>query len=870
MAKQQTDWADFYSPRTVAGWQLPAAIQDDPPNGIFRRLFIRWSELPKAPAAEDGAPMRFLCCDVLELDQDDLLDKATCIFARRIEVTAKGRLILNRTGGNEPDLLLFTQEVVDKATGSAAEVPLVALTPDANGDPTETPYSFRLGDKAIAQGLSWPSDAAQPLIQTPADLEPAYLYEGEPLRLMLVTTFQLATLLSGDNAPLSVAQLKWVASMAGANEDTFDLAQQAGSLANTLLAEKAAGANALLVPRLDNSVYASSAAAFMQLLNERQASWEALQRMKIEDTNWANAARDSLDDRENQKDLADKLLGQAMASRQQALQARSIAAAQVVYEKTQLVECEIMFEGGINRWKEKETRQEIMNMVSGVFDILKQLPVIVAAGPEMAAMPAMQAGQAGLNVLSTVVSTVSADTATKPPTVFGPKTEQEAQAEEQGEGDGDVVFGPKTKEQTEADEKAQSQAEAAKTAGAEAQTKLAEGLASAGEGAKKVVESAMRIAEIAQAAAAMEESSREILSSIGKTVTKVLSSIELQGLDVVTGGSQEWDTLGAAIEDMFENFGSGVLKGIDGGTEYRLEFRKLIIAGKALSQARLALATANSQLAEMKLRSMAAEKAITIVKNRVEQLGAQIGRDETLAQFAFSKVLDAKRAVYLALEAYRRAFLYFTLADETDRAKVPALPRLTDSVDAFSKVVRAIAGKQLVSEALERAPQTGKDVFLTVDAAVLSGLKENQGFVSWVLEPDHTAFDDFGRIRFTGVRVFAEGLKYDGLVEVQVATSGVYTDKPTKGGKLRHFVGEPLRVNFVYDGKTVAGSGSEFSGRVQVDGDIAPRYANDFFNPTPFTTWTLRIKAQGHDEPPLDYDSIKNLDVHLLCEMTPM
>lgn len=866
IATQQDGWATFYSSKKVTEWQLPAATQDDLENGIFRRLFVRWSELLKASSAGGTPPMWFLCCDVLELDMDVVLDRTAIIFARRIEISNNAELILGRTDGNASDLLLFTQEIVDKATGAAAALGIVALTPAPEKDPVETAYAFKANGTAGACGLYWSSDAAQPKEQRSADLESAYLIEGEPLRLMLVTTFQLATLLSTENVPLSLSQLRWVGSLGQTNKETLDLALQATSLANTLLAEKAAaGRNALLVPRLDNSVYASASSAFMELLRERQARWEALQRMKIEDTNWANAARDSLDSRQNEKDLADKLESQALASRQQALRARNIATKQVVYEKTLLAEREILFEAGIKQWKENETRKELINIVTGVFEILKEVPTIVAAGPEMAALPAVQTVQAGLSILSSVASTVASELSTKPPPVQGPKTREEAEAEARAEADAAALFGPKTKEQAEAEEKEQAKAAAEKEARQETQNKLASSLATAGSGAKKIVDAAMRISEIAQAAATMESSSRAILSSIGETVTGAFSSVEVQGLDVVTGGSQEWDLLGAAIEDTFENFGGGILKSIEGGTEYRLEFRKLVISGKALSQARLAVAKANSQLAEMKLRSMAAEKAIAIANRRVDQLGKQVERDQTLAQFAFNKVLDAKRAVYLALEAYRRAFLYFTLVDE---AEVPALPRLTDTVDRLSETVARVSSRLLTYDALDRPPQTMNDIHLTVDPSTLSSLEANKGIVTWILSPDHPVFAGLGRVRFTRVRVFAEGLQFDGPIEVQIATSGVYVDKLLRLGATRQFVSQPMRINFVYDGQTLSGTGSNLNAHINVDGDIAQRYRNDFFNPTPFTTWTFRIKAQGDDETPLDFKSVTSLNVRFFGEAT--
>lgn len=828
------DWSQLYSARSLAAWQVPAASHDDLDNGIFRRPLVRWSELPGNDHSEEASPMWFLCADVLDLDKDVVLDRPAFVFARRIEVSNNAGLILDRAQYNA-DLLLFAQEVVDKASGAPRALNVAAVVANAESDAVETDYPFRPVESAGATGLSWPAGAAQPTAYNPGDLDPGHLIQGAPLRLSLMTTFQIATLLSTENASLSVSQLRWVASLAQANPDTLDLALQAGSMANMLLAQQASATNALLVPPLDPSIYASASLAFMNPLNQCQKAWDDLQLMKAEDANWAAAAGDSLEQQQNERDLAEKLERKVSDSRQQVFAARDSAAKQVILEKTQVAVCEIQFERGIKRWKEKKQLDEIVKLVLGVFDILKEIPTIVAAGPEFAVLPIVETGTSLVSTAADVLLNRPAPPAPEP------------------------IQGPKTKEETKAEEKAAKDAVEEKAARKATQDKLAGSLKNAGSGAKAIYEAAMRISAIAATAQAMESSSREIVNQIGETVGTAFASFELLGLDAVTGGSQDWDKLAAAIDDTFEELGGGVLKDIEGGTAYRLEFRKLIIVGKALSQTRLAVARANSELAEITLRRLAAERAVGIAKQRLEKLDAQIERDQTLAQLAFNKVLDAKRSVYLALETFRRAFLYFTLAPDT---QAPTLPRLTESVDKFDTAVAKVSSGLLTDDALARPPQSMPDVhFCLSDPALLSSMQTAGGLVTWHLSPDDTAFHDYGRIRITSVQVFAEGLTSDGPIEVQIATSGVYMDKMPTGGTTREFVSQPMRLNFLYE--TAPGARGR---NVLVKADISPRYAGDFFNPTPFTTWTFRIKRQ--DGKALDLSAVTGLTIHFLGQVT--
>jgi len=381
------------------------------------------------------------------------------------------------------------------------------------------------------------------------------------------------------------------------------------------------------------------------------------------------------------------------------------------------------------------------------------------------------------------------------------------------------------------------------------------GLKSAGAGAKGIFDAAMNIAAIAARARAMEQSSQLVLKKIGTTVDKAFSSNILRGLDTVTGGQQEWETLAVTIEDTFDRFQDGLLKSIDGGSDYRLAFRRLVICGRSLSQARLAVAKANLQLAELMLRRQAAERSVQIAQTRLEEIEDKAAAAETLAQFVFNTTLDSKRSVYLAMEAYQRAFRYFTLSDDA-----PPLPRITDTVDAFSKAVADISTKVLARERLSPAPQTMLErIFELTAPEILTDLKSN-GSTSWTLATSDSAFRGFGRVRVDRVRVLADGIKPGAEVEIRIRTSGVYEDKIPKGN-VRMFVSEPLSKTFVYRGDWKGGDVG-----IQIDGDVARRYQDDFFSPTPFTTWTLSINGRGGSK--IDLSALTGLKFYFRGEIT--
>lgn len=831
------DWSKLYSPNQLAAWQLPAVNQEDAEDGIFRQLFLDWNKLPKKTKSGNDVPLWFLCCDVLDLNKDIVTGTTALVFARRIEIANNASLIFDRSQGNSQDIIIFAQEVIDKTTGQLA---VLNITTVGDNDALKT-CPFQPDRNLVgASGFFWADKAEVAKTMLPAELELAYFYEGEPLRLALMSIFQVAALLStepkAELQELSIAQFRWVASLAQTSSETRDLSAQASSMAMTLASMKAVGKDTLLVPQLDMEIYKEEAKAFMDLLRQRQQQWDNFQARLIEGGNWANAAQDAIVTQQTQKDLVDKLVNQAESTRRQVLYARDIAAKQVVAEKALIAERQIDFERGIETWKREQTIKASIDLVMGIVKILLQIPTIVAAGPQMAVMPAIETAAGFAQSAAKVIS--SAMSSDKKPV-------KEIEMQDLTADGKAITNAPSDKDKLAEflDKQAQKERE-------DAQDTLKEGLKTAGEGGQEVFDAAMRIAEIAQAAEQMESQSLEVLNSVNNATSTAFSSYDVQGLDVVTGGEQVWDLLLIAVENTFENISA--LKEIDGGVAYRLEIRRLIIYGKVLSKARLALAQANTQLAEMKWRRIAVDQMTAIAERRLKMLQEQIVRDQTFAQLIFGRLLDAKRSIYLAMEDYRRAFQYFTLVEES---QAPALPQITDSVDKFASAVAVISGKKLKLEALGQPPQSMKRTIYLDSLELLNQVRSN-GFVTWEISPETVAFRGFGRVRLKCVRVYADGLKSSDDIRIQMVTSGVYIDK-VSGGGTRRFVSKNTRRDFVYNGATQ---------EIGFDGDIAPRYVDDFFSPTPFTIWTLKIGYQ--DGRAIDLSSITRLRMEFQGEAT--
>lgn len=815
-----------------------------PDEGIFRNMLLSWSLLPQKTSGDNDVPCWFLFADVLRIDTEMLIDTETVIFARRIEVTAEAGIILDTMDDSDFDLMIFCQEVVVKGTNNKGLLKIKRINEDESID---THFFSPNASVNGATGFFWHGKSNTKIENyETSNIEYTYMYDGEPLRLSLMSLFQFATLISTENMELAQSQFRWISSIAATSNATLDLATQASASAMNLEAMKAAGPNALIVPMLDLDIYAEDAKAFMQLFQQRQVYWQSYELRTHMDQQWADSAQTELALADNELDLDIRLERQAHNTYNQVSKARDIASQQVSSVLAEVVVKRFAFEAGIKIWERDKTIEGIFKIAAGLAEILIQIPAIVVAGPQLATMPIMETIDAGIKIGLDGID-ASRD-------IFKSKPNKPVEIEMVDLSEKPIKEAPKGK--TEKEKKAEK---LAKDTAAKNQEKLKGSLKKAGSGAKKIFDAAMNIAKISASADAMHASSENILSTSQGTVNASFADFSVQGLDVVTGGAQDWDNLALELDDSFESISE--LKNINGGTAYQLELRKLIIVGKTLSMAKLAMAKAATDLATARMIRVSKAKSVVILNKRLKNLTEQVKLDDSITQLIFNRVLDAKRSVYMALETYRRAYQYFTLAQEN---ALPILPKITGTFSDFSRAVAEISSKKLQTTALGQGgapPQTMKEVkFNFNDAKLVQDLRDH-GITTFHIGTDNTYFNGFGRVRFNRVRIFVDGLEknLDTRIKVDIATAGEYADKaPQSLLYMKRFIGMQTLKTFVYNSTTES---------VSIDGDIAARYENDFFNPTPFTIWTIRISRQDGQE--LDLSKVTGIRLLLEGEATP-
>jgi hypothetical protein len=106
--------------------------------------------------------------------------------------------------------------------------------------------------------------------------------------------------------------------------------------------------------------------------------------------------------------------------------------------------------------------------------------------------------------------------------------------------------------------------------------------------------------------------------------------------------------------------------------------------------------------------------------------------------------------------------------------------------------------------------------------------------------------------------VYLDGLTDNEEIDINLATSGIYQDRLPSGGTSEFSADQVFRI-FQYVPAT---------GAIAVDGDITARFTNDFFNPTPFTNWT--VSAKFRDGRALDLARLTQIRFVFRGEVTPV
>lgn len=295
-------------------------------------------------------------------------------------------------------------------------------------------------------------------------------------------------------------------------------------------------------------------------------------------------------------------------------------------------------------------------------------------------------------------------------------------------------------------------------------------------------------------------------------------------------------------------------KGIPGATQYQLQLDILSELGQSQAANQAALIDKVQEMARLVAQKQQTLSDEANVKQYINQISAQEDINITLQQPLFWRFLNLKQWLFLALRQYEAAYQYWALKPSMVTAS------LTSEIPQYESDLYSIARdyEQALSQFVPYQPQPFSNKVLTInDPESLNAIKQTNT-LTLNIPLDSSLFQGFGRVRLDIVQVFLEGLSGSQPIYINMASSGQYADR-YKGERFL-FSGQAIERVFQYQNQ---------NGQVNilVDGRVADETKFAYFQPTPFTAWTLTLpKAQNAQ---LDLSTLTAVKIELSGILIP-
>jgi hypothetical protein len=354
--------------------------------------------------------------------------------------------------------------------------------------------------------------------------------------------------------------------------------------------------------------------------------------------------------------------------------------------------------------------------------------------------------------------------------------------------------------------------------------------------AKEAVESLKRLHEVAEAINKITESVTSVLEAVkrAKDVSE-LADIEMPA-GAIDSTDPQWDSFLIDVEALLQ---PAVDDHVSGSSDYLKSLRKLALFSKAALSAQAAEAKAGQELLKLSLQELLEKAQHARVGAYIEALGTNEQAAEALADIFLSRELDMRLWMYLAMRSYAGAYHYWAMAPSAAR------PSMITPI-ANAKVELAAIGTDY-GKALERFDPPPQEMPLTEvivgendgGAEAIASLRGSRRATIPIASSD-PAFHGLGRVRLNCVRIWLHGVEAsrDKPILIDLTTSGHFEDR-LRGENLE-FSAAPVRRSFEYIRNDRDPKG------IRLDGVVEERERFCFFQPTPFTQWTVEI-ADGPD-----------------------
>ncbi|MBD2752514.1 hypothetical protein [Spirosoma validum] len=657
----------------------------------------------------------------------------------------------------------------------------------------EQPVLFTINQDTLAPGISVNNTNGQPVCQ-PLQLQQGIGFQvADDMQLYLNNSFIFGSLLYDQNPDLALSIFLWVKSWAAQSGQFEDLFYRSTSLVTLLSAQINATANgAVFVPYLTSSVYTDLARAFASYASEYESHYETLSTQKTLTDENIALAKTMVANADAENQYVTALLQQANNNYSNAEAAATKA--QINFNNQQLA----------------------VNAVQANF--------------QQIGIPDYEREQ----IIKAIVSLVTAVV------TFGAAIGAMAM--------GDEAAAPAAAEGAVNGAKAVAQAADTGAAVAKKASELADTMAKL----KKLVEVLQKVYELAKAV-------KEVADNISSAQAQMNTIQEMKdttdGADL--SAADGWAIFKLKADDVLQD---SVDKGIKFAADYKQALDILVIYGQSLSAAQLAVIKAGQQVAAITFQLHYTQQKQANLQNLVNTLKAGEAPMLAMMQQFYQKYLDAKSLLFAALRSYQASYFYWALSPSNVHPKiVDPVSNLDSGIQDITKITMDFAN---ALTRFDPPPQVMKNTYVEITQPSVLETLRTTGRATWVVPLDNPNFAGHTRVRLSNIRVWLEGTKSNAesySVYVIITTAGNYLD--TYQGTNYQFNSKGLNRSFEY---LVAKQGQNPNwtfdngnlGFVQIDGEVDKEVAYAYFQPTPFSEWSISLLSNN---PGLDYSAVSKI-----------
>nr|VFK48937.1 MAG: hypothetical protein BECKTC1821D_GA0114238_10643 [Candidatus Kentron sp. TC] len=363
---------------------------------------------------------------------------------------------------------------------------------------------------------------------------------------------------------------------------------------------------------------------------------------------------------------------------------------------------------------------------------------------------------------------------------------------------------------------------------------------------RKIAKTIEKLTKLIKKLEAAQEAIEKLVTADQLKTSDFGKGIEIPDKDNDVFDNAYWDVFTITISDILGPYTGE----IDGAGAYLEQLRFLAVYGKAVYANQVSLTQLRQKLFELVLEEEITRKQ----QGRLEALVGQEEAKEELLQRAkiitYRNLLRVKGRVLFYMDEQAAALRYWAV-----EPKLPSdyLPSLGDTVGELKEKLAEIEKRRVNAMTKFNPTPQPMDVPLTIDQTILIERMRKTGRLSWTIPMDQKEFALFGRVRVERFRVYLNKEAIpdpDKTVIIEVSTSAHYYDR-YKGAEVLEYVSTPFRKPFEYQ--------SNREDRPIADGTTTDEFRFSYFEPTPFTTWTIEIK----DTDSVDLSKLKTVRLEL-------